>query len=326
MKKVLISLLVSLLLLPVILIPTVQADSPVTSTPFSNAYLDIEMVQRARFLGGVIDEETCRFLASLENPLEIKAAVINAIYHDDSTWDLKENAESYVQYIYEATLENLEMNKLAPQDLLVLGYLVLLDNYLQPEKALPYLELAGEAAPRSFTIALVKALAEAQSSMLQSDWSAVWLPTKKALSSSALQEDRLRDDALFIVLDYLYLYRSPHDDIIVLFNEHFLLGEPEPVLLKGRTLVSWSDLFQVLGVEAAWDKENGQILAIKESTTLMLAVNQRRAVLNGQSREIDQPPLLLDGQLMVPLRFVSEAFGAAVRWDGKDQSVRITMN
>ena len=54
------------------------ADSPITSTQFYTAYLDIEIVEKASEMTN-IDEKTIKYLSDPEYPLDIKAAVINAL-------------------------------------------------------------------------------------------------------------------------------------------------------------------------------------------------------------------------------------------------------
>ena len=69
----------------------IHADSPITATGFYEAYLDVKMVERAH-LEGVMGLEIAEFLTSPENPIDVKAAVINAL-----SWrfDGKNNAELY---------------------------------------------------------------------------------------------------------------------------------------------------------------------------------------------------------------------------------------
>lgn len=45
---------------------------------------------------------------------------------------------------------------------------------------------------------------------------------------------------------------------------------------------------------------------------------------DGNKVTSDVPTLVIDGRTMVPLRFVSDALGAGVAWDGSTQSARIT--
>ncbi|OGW14126.1 MAG: hypothetical protein A3G93_03715 [Nitrospinae bacterium RIFCSPLOWO2_12_FULL_45_22] len=76
MKKIL-TLVLIFALIPLASIK-VHADSPVTSTPFSDAYMDIEIVRKAG-TAGVLDSEMAGYLSSKKNPIDKRAAVINAL-------------------------------------------------------------------------------------------------------------------------------------------------------------------------------------------------------------------------------------------------------
>jgi hypothetical protein len=47
-------------------------------------------------------------------------------------------------------------------------------------------------------------------------------------------------------------------------------------------------------------------------------------MVNKQIVDLDTPAMLLNGHTMVPLRFVSEAFGSNVRWVEDTQTMIIT--
>ena len=47
-------------------------------------------------------------------------------------------------------------------------------------------------------------------------------------------------------------------------------------------------------------------------------------LLNGQTIAFDQPPIIIDGRTLVPLRAIFEALGATVDWDGNTQTVTAT--
>lgn len=57
---------------------TVFADSPITSTDFYRAYTDVSIVKTAKEKG-VMDKEIANYLHSSKNPIDVKAAVINAL-------------------------------------------------------------------------------------------------------------------------------------------------------------------------------------------------------------------------------------------------------
>lgn len=136
MKKilVLVILLKSLFIFPAV----IYADSPITSTKFYEAYLDVKMVQRA-YLEGVMGLEIAEFLSSPKNPIDTKAAVINAL-----SWRFegKNNAELYMYYLgllYHVSILELDTDFLSADETFCLGYLMVMDNYFHPEHAIPLL-------------------------------------------------------------------------------------------------------------------------------------------------------------------------------------------
>ncbi len=185
----------------------VHADSPVTSTPFSEAYRDIEIVRKAS-TAGVLDIEMAGYLSSKKNPIDKKAAVINAL-----SWRYggKDNAKRYIAYLektYRASHGNLEMNTLHGDEIFCLGYLTLMDDYFHPEKALPLLEKAGKKMKDSLTVSMILAIARAQDVMeVDADRCEPWRITEKVLQNKRLKCD-LRARAKKIIVDYMTLYKD----------------------------------------------------------------------------------------------------------------------
>ncbi|MBB3111829.1 hypothetical protein FHS18_003897 [Paenibacillus phyllosphaerae] len=58
--------------------------------------------------------------------------------------------------------------------------------------------------------------------------------------------------------------------------------------------------------------------------TISLKLNSKAATVDDRSVQLQVAPFSLDGRTMVPLRFISEAFGAKVDWNQKAQRVTIT--
>ncbi len=57
---------------------------------------------------------------------------------------------------------------------------------------------------------------------------------------------------------------------------------------------------------------------------LELPIGKKLARISGKEIEIDPPAQILEGRTMVPLRFVGEAFGADVAWEGSTKTITIT--
>lgn len=60
--------------------------------------------------------------------------------------------------------------------------------------------------------------------------------------------------------------------------------------------------------------------------TLAYAGSPVKLVLNGQELKTDVPPENVNGRVLVPIRVISEALGARISWDGKNNTVKIDSN
>ena len=190
------------LLLLFLTISISKADSPLTSTPISDAYTDLDIVVKAQNKSKMTIK-FAKFLHSSKNDIDEKAAVINAI---GWSFEGESNAELYAKYTFGKKLEELDLSVLKGDDLFCLGYLQALDDYFHPEKSLPYFEKAVEKNSTSLTVSLIYTLAEAQNIMDEGDWCKIWEMTYQVLNDKSLFRD-LREAAIKIIKDYMILYK-----------------------------------------------------------------------------------------------------------------------
>lgn len=57
---------------------------------------------------------------------------------------------------------------------------------------------------------------------------------------------------------------------------------------------------------------------------ITLRMESTKALVNGKEQTLDAAPYYFEGRTMVPLRFIGQALGATVEWDGKNKSITIT--
>lgn len=177
------------------------ADSPVTSTPFAEAYLDYAAVRVAR-RSGIMTNQIAAYLAAPSTPLDVKAAVINAL-----SWDIegKHNADAYCRMAYRQLRREVDLDALRGDELLVLGYLVLMDDYGHPEYALPLLAQACRKLPKSYTVAMIHAIAQSQKDAFDGR-DGVWSHMEAVTEDESLNGD-MRIGALRVIMAYMELYR-----------------------------------------------------------------------------------------------------------------------
>lgn len=200
----------SILLLIVLLGGSLSAghptDSPLTSTPIWQAYQDIPLVMRARETR-VLDDDMIKFIRKRRNPLDQKAAIINAL-----GWDGGGNVDRYRIHLagrYKIA-EFGPDSRMKPWEKLMLAYLMMLEDYFHPKNAGPYLDNALAYLSDQHTAQLILTLYEAQVAF-DNSWCQVWREYESFesdWSEADPKELEVRPEAIGIVRDYLGLYQS----------------------------------------------------------------------------------------------------------------------
>ena len=54
-----------------------------------------------------------------------------------------------------------------------------------------------------------------------------------------------------------------------------------------------------------------------------MTINDTVGYINGEAKTLDAAPVIRDSRTMLPVRFVAEAFGATVEWDGATSTATI---
>lgn len=121
-------------------------------------------------------------------------------------------------------------------------------------------------------------------------------------------------------------YYAPNSSASVMLNGQPLATSVPPVVDNGNTLVPMRDIFQALGATVVWNPNDSSIAAQKQSTHIWLQIGNKTARVNDRQVWLAQAPIVTNGSTLVPLRFVSEALGAQVSWNGSQRIVNISMS
>lgn len=93
---------------------------------------------------------------------------------------------------------------------------------------------------------------------------------------------------------------------------------------EGNTLVPMRAIFVELGATITWDQASQTVKATKDSTTIVLTIGDAAATINGKIVPLATPAVLINGNTMVPLRFIAESLGAQVGWENETSTAVIT--
>ena len=98
---------------------------------------------------------------------------------------------------------------------------------------------------------------------------------------------------------------------------------PAPVERGGRVLVPLRGVLERVGAYVAYDNNTKTVTALRGATNITLSVGSHRALVGDRTVTLDTPAMIVDGTVMVPLRFVGEALGARVSWNDATRTVTI---
>jgi len=122
----------------------------------------------------------------------------------------------------------------------------------------------------------------------------------------------------------LLLAQAPASEIRVVVDGERLAVKVPPVEVAGRVLVPIREIFERLGAEVWFAEATRTVHVRRGEMAVRLVVGGTVAWVNDRPTPLDVPVSVIRGRVMVPLRFVSEALGAVVEWDGASRTVSIT--
>ncbi|MDD4390243.1 MAG: stalk domain-containing protein [Eubacteriales bacterium] len=99
-----------------------------------------------------------------------------------------------------------------------------------------------------------------------------------------------------------------------------------PENINGTVFVPMRDICETLGAEVEWSAERKEIKAEANGDSMLIKIGSVNAFVNNSMKTLLAAPYIQDGTTMVPVRFVSEAFGAKVKWDSSSRTVSIEAN
>lgn len=126
-----------------------------------------------------------------------------------------------------------------------------------------------------------------------------------------------------LVLSFNFNSTSAASSPTIYINGVKQIYDQPPVIQNGRTLVPLRGIFEKLGATVNWHQNTQTITAEKEGVFVWLKLGSKNVLVNNESKTIDVPAQAINGRTLVPLRFVSEVFGAKVSWNSSTNRIDI---
>lgn len=100
--------------------------------------------------------------------------------------------------------------------------------------------------------------------------------------------------------------------------------EVPPVVFNDYSVVPARDVFEHLGATVTWNDSSKQVTVNYGKTKILMTINQTAVFKNGQKQNMPIAPKIINGKTMIPVRYVSEALGFGVHFDGTTDTISIT--
>lgn len=92
---------------------------------------------------------------------------------------------------------------------------------------------------------------------------------------------------------------------------------------EGTTLVPLRVITEAFGAQVEWVAETRSIILTYREVKVVLQIDNDKAQVNDHTETLAVAPMLVNNTTMVPLRFISETFGAQVGWNEEDKSISV---
>mgnify|MGYP002408955368 CR=1 FL=1 len=127
---------------------------------------------------------------------------------------------------------------------------------------------------------------------------------------------------IFLSCSVFAVYDVVSGEVNVYVNDTKIVFDTQPVFIKNRTMVPIRGVFEAMGATVDWDN-NEKIVTIEKGIKIQVQLDNPKALIDGKTILMDVPAAGINGRILVPIRFISEALKANVDWVNSTKTVFI---
>lgn len=99
--------------------------------------------------------------------------------------------------------------------------------------------------------------------------------------------------------------------------------DAKPIMRNNRTFVPVRFVSEALGAQVEWDAGTQEVKMTKGQKRISVKVGSTMVNVDDQTFNFENAPIIHENRTFVPLRVISEAFGAQVEWRSSEKLVQI---
>ena len=112
---------------------------------------------------------------------------------------------------------------------------------------------------------------------------------------------------------------------VQLDGELLSFSDAAPEIVDGRTFLPYRAVFTALGAQVSYEADSRTAVAVRDGVTVRVPIGSTRVTVteDGESAELemDVASYVKNGATYVPVRFMAQAMGCLVGWDGETRTV-----
>lgn len=109
--------------------------------------------------------------------------------------------------------------------------------------------------------------------------------------------------------------KEPGPVISVVVDGKGVQSDVSPIHRNGRMLVPIRVVAEATGSEVSYDAATQKVWLNKKGKHISLTIGSQLGYVDGKRLKMDVSPIIMNKRTLVPIRFISEAFGYQVQWD-----------
>lgn len=118
------------------------------------------------------------------------------------------------------------------------------------------------------------------------------------------------------------------EQINILYNDSVIqYSDVKPINTEGRVMIPFRVVLESMGATVEYDDAQRLVTAVKDDTEIKFTLMDDTIYINknGENSTItmDTPMIIVEDRTLVPIRFMSEALGMQVGWDGDTETVLV---
>jgi len=121
----------------------------------------------------------------------------------------------------------------------------------------------------------------------------------------------------------LVITRKKEKTIRIQLNGKEMFFDTDPYFYNQRTMVPLRGILEAVGATVEWDPSTGTIMALKGDIKVEMWNDSKIIRVNGKEQEMDVPVQVRYNRTHVPVRFITEVFGAEVNFNPENNMVTI---